>query len=101
MKVAVARLYSKILYFIREGIKWYRKGKLAHSVSAILKPYDLSFKGIVEDISNASRQVDEEAAAACRAEIRALHLKVQHLTQVTTSQFSFMACISIVLLTDN
>jgi hypothetical protein len=86
MKVAVARLYAKVLYFVRDAIKWYKKGKLAHSVSAILKPYDLSFKTVVEDISKASREVDAEAAAACRLEIRTLHLKIQHLTELSMSQ---------------
>lgn len=88
MRVAVARLYAKILHFVKEAISWYKKGKFAHSVSSILKPYELNFKTVIEDISKASRQVDEESAAACRAEIRALHLKIQHLTQLSTGQSS-------------
>jgi alkylated DNA repair dioxygenase AlkB len=86
MKVAVAQLYAKILYFVKDAIKWYKKGKLSHSVSAIWKPYDLGFKSIVEDISKASRRVDEEASAACKAEIRVLHLKLHQLAQASTGQ---------------
>jgi hypothetical protein len=83
MRVAVAQLYAKVLYFVQDAVKWYKKGKLAHSVSAVFKPYSLGFKTIVEEISEASRRVDQEASAASRAEIRELHIKLQQLSQLS------------------
>ena len=85
MKVAVAQLYAKVMYFVQHAVKWYSKGKLAHSVSSVFKPYGLSFKPIIDDISEASRRVDQEAAAASRAEIRELHIKIQEFSRLTTS----------------
>jgi EAL domain-containing protein (putative c-di-GMP-specific phosphodiesterase class I) len=83
MRLAVAHLYGKILCFVQEAMKWYKKGKIAHSVSAVFKPYELSFKPIVLEITEASRRVDHEASAASKAEIRELFLKVQQLTQIS------------------
>ena len=83
MKAAVAQLYAKILHFVRDAVKWYKKSKLAHSVSAVFKPYELSFKTIVEEISRASRRVDQEASAASKAEIRELHIKLQQFAQLS------------------
>lgn len=80
MRLAVAQLYAKIMYFVRDAVKWYKKGKFAHSVSAVLKPYGLGYKDIVEEISEASRRVDQEASAASKAEIRDLHIKLQQFT---------------------
>ena len=83
MRVAVAQLYAKVICFVRDAVKWYNKGKLAHSVAAIFKPYALGFKGIVDEISEASRRVDQEAEAAMRAEIRDLNIKSQHFFQIS------------------
>ncbi len=83
MRVAVAQLYAKVMYFVQDAVKWYKKGKLAHSVSAVFKPYSLGFKAIVEEISEASRRVDQEASAASKAEIRELHIKIEQLAQMS------------------
>jgi LytS/YehU family sensor histidine kinase len=83
MRVAVAQLYAKVLYFVKDAVKWYKKGKLAHSISSVWKPYELGFKTIVEEISEASRRVDQEASAASKAEIRELHIKLEQFTQLS------------------
>jgi hypothetical protein len=83
MKSAVAQLYAKIIHFVQDAVKWYKKSKLAHSVSAVFRPYDLGFKTIVEEISIASRRVDQEASAASKAEIRELHIKFEQFTQLS------------------
>jgi hypothetical protein len=85
MRVAVAQLYAKIMSFVQDAVKWYKKSKLAHSVSAVFKPYGLGFKAIVEDISEASRRVDQEASAASKAEIRDLNIKLQQFAQLSMS----------------
>jgi len=73
--------------FLKYTIRWYEMGKIKHPISAMIKPYSLSFKAIVEDIGEASRNMDKEAsAAAFHAEIRALSLQVRHLTEISTSK---------------
>jgi hypothetical protein len=86
MNSAVAQLYVKIMYFVQDAVRWYKMGKIKHSISAITKPYTLSFKDIVEEIAEASRNVDKEASAASKAEIRGLHLQVLHLSEVSKSK---------------
>ncbi|KAI0021358.1 hypothetical protein F4780DRAFT_770257 [Xylariomycetidae sp. FL0641] len=76
MREAVSLVYAKIIDFAILAIKWYKKGKLKHSISAIAKPFGLSFKPILEEITERSRRVDELASAASKAEIRDLHLRV-------------------------
>ena len=87
MNRAVAHLYVKIMSFVQAAVKWYKTGKFKHSIASITRPYDLSFKDIVEEIAEASRNVDKEASAASRAEIRGLHLQVIHLTEISKSTF--------------
>jgi hypothetical protein len=83
IKATVAQLYAKILHFIRDIVRWYKKSKLAHSISTVFKPYNLGFKAIVEEISKASRRVDQEASAASKAKIRELHIKLQQFAQLS------------------
>lgn len=78
---AVSMVYAKIIEFSVRAIKWYKKNKLKHSITSIIKPFSLSFKDIVDEISERSRTVDELASAAAKAEIRDLHINVHHLTQ--------------------
>ncbi|KAL6407249.1 nacht domain protein [Ilyonectria robusta] len=78
---AVSMVYAKIIEFSIRAIKWYKKNKLKHSITSIIKPFSLSFKDIVDEISDRSRTVDELASAAAKAEIRDLHINVRHLTQ--------------------
>jgi hypothetical protein len=87
MNRAVAQLYVKIMCFVQDAVKWYKMGKFKHSITSITKPYDLSFKDIVEEIAEASRNVDKKASAASRAEVRGLHLQVIHLTEISKSTF--------------
>jgi hypothetical protein len=86
MNLAVAQLYVKVMRFVQDAVGWYKMGKIKHSISAITRPYALSFKDIVEEVAEASRNVDKEAAAASRAEIRGLHMQVLHLTEISKSK---------------
>jgi hypothetical protein len=84
MQSAVANTYAKIIQFVLEVAKWYKKNKLQHAIAAIVKPFKLSFKGIVDEIAERSRLVDELAAAASKAELRDVHLKVNTLYHENT-----------------
>jgi hypothetical protein len=90
MNRTVAQLYVKIMRFVQDAVRWYKMGKIKHSLTSITRPYDLSFKDLVEEIAEASRNVDKEASAASRAEIRGLHLQVIHLTEISKSKFSVL-----------
>ncbi|KXH49269.1 hypothetical protein CNYM01_06985 [Colletotrichum nymphaeae SA-01] len=79
MQDAVSQLYAKIIEFALMAIKWYKKGKLSHSFTAIIKPFSLGFKPIVEEIAERSKHVDELANAAVKAEIRDLHAEMRDL----------------------
>jgi hypothetical protein len=79
MQEAVSMVYAKILEFSIMAIKWYKKGKLMHSISSVIKPFGLSFKPIVDELSERSRRVDELASAAAKAEIRDLHVNIHGL----------------------
>jgi hypothetical protein len=82
VKEAVAQLYAHIIKFILFAVRWYKKGKVAHSIASILHPFQISCKDIVEDILECSRRVDSLASAASKAELRDLHITVQHLTEM-------------------
>lgn len=79
MKEAVALVYAKIIEFELLAVKWYKKGKLMHSIAAVVNPFSLSFKDIIEDITQYSRRIDQLASAASKAEIRDLHIQVKEL----------------------
>ncbi|OBR14149.1 Nacht domain protein [Colletotrichum higginsianum IMI 349063] len=81
MQDAVSQLYAKIIEFIMMAVKWYKKGKLAHSLTAITKPFNLGFKPIIEDITERSRRIDELASAASKAELRDLHISIHGLNK--------------------
>ena len=86
MKKAVAYLYASILQFFEQATKWYKQGRFKHSIFSITKPYELGFQKIVDDISECSRNVDQLAAAASRAEIRDLHIQVCQLAEVAIGE---------------
>jgi hypothetical protein len=86
MQNAICQLFAKIIKFSQEAIKHYKKGRLAKSFSAVVKPFSLSFKHLIDDISQCSRHVDELANSASKAEIRDLHIQVQRLEGLALSR---------------
>jgi hypothetical protein len=82
VKEAVAQLYAHIIKFIQFAVRWYKKGKIAHSIAAILQPFQISCKDIVEGIAECSRRVDSLASSASKAELRDLHITVQQLARI-------------------
>ncbi|KAI0126177.1 hypothetical protein BJ170DRAFT_462938 [Xylariales sp. AK1849] len=76
MQIGVANVYAKIIEFVLETVKWYKKNKLQHAIAAVVGPYKLSFKDIVDEIAVRSRRVDELASTAVKAELRDVHAKV-------------------------
>ncbi|KAJ9131624.1 Nacht domain protein [Pleurostoma richardsiae] len=87
---AVASVYAKIIEFDLLAIKFYKKGRLLHSITSIVKPFSLSFKPVVEEIMERSRRVDEEASMASKAEIRSQHFKIHQLIETVAAQQSLL-----------
>ncbi|TDZ26513.1 hypothetical protein Cob_v001431 [Colletotrichum orbiculare MAFF 240422] len=75
MQDTVAQLYAKILEFTLMAIKFYKKGKLSHSILSVIKPFSLSFQPIIEEITERSRRVDQLASALSKAELRDLRIE--------------------------
>ncbi|KAF4462916.1 Nacht domain [Fusarium albosuccineum] len=78
---AVSMVYAKIIEFSIAAIKWYKKNKFMHAILSIIKPFSLSFKDIIDEVSDWSRRVDKLASAAAKAEIRGLHVDVHGLRE--------------------
>ncbi|KAF6811845.1 hypothetical protein CMUS01_13184 [Colletotrichum musicola] len=79
MQDAVSQLYAKIIEFFLMAIKWYKRGRLSHSIRSIVEPFSLGFKPIIDEITERSRRVDELANAASKAELRDLHVSIRGL----------------------
>ncbi|KAF3353431.1 hypothetical protein VD0004_g4977 [Verticillium dahliae] len=91
MQDSVAMVYAKILEFFVMAVRWYKKGKVMHSLSSITKPFSLSFKPVIEEITERSRRVDELASAASKAEIRDLHIRIHRLDKTLVQVTEMMA----------
>ncbi|KAI1321372.1 hypothetical protein F5Y16DRAFT_388897 [Xylariaceae sp. FL0255] len=87
MQEAVAQVYAKIVEFSILAIKWYKKGRLSHTISSLANPFSLRYKPILEEITERSQRVDQLANAASKAEIRDLHIRLlgldKRLAQMT------------------
>ena len=83
---AISKLYAHIIAFIQYAVRWYRKGKLAHSVASILKPFQIKGKPMMEEIDECSKTVEKLAMSANRAETRALHQKVSELARLENGE---------------
>ena len=90
-----ARLYAHILRFTQRAIVWYRHGKLKHCWDAIARPWAVRFKDECEEIEQRSRQMDNLASAASKAELRDTHLELtearKELLRVSQGNAQLMA----------
>ncbi|KAI0876417.1 hypothetical protein GGS24DRAFT_513777 [Hypoxylon argillaceum] len=91
MQEAVSQVYAKIVEFSVLAIKWYKKGRFSHSISALTKPFSLKYKPLLDDITDRSRRVDQLANAASKAEIRDLHIQVVGLDKRFIQMTEIMA----------
>jgi hypothetical protein len=85
MKYATSKLYACMLRFFQDTLKWYKSSSTKRVLSSIYSPFELRFKETVDQINEWSREVDQIASAAARAELRDLHTKVDQLVQVSLS----------------
>jgi hypothetical protein len=79
MSRAVTTVYVSILQLLQQAAGWYSEGKVKHFVSSIIRPYELRFKDLVDDIARSSRQVDQLAFTASQKELKELHTEHKEL----------------------
>ncbi|KAL1631197.1 hypothetical protein SLS56_004444 [Neofusicoccum ribis] len=98
IREAVALLYSRILGFILNAVRWYRQGRLKHAWNALANPWALSFKDDMDEIGDVARTVESLSKGAAKAELRETHLELmqtrselQNLTQYVKTEFQRMA----------
>ena len=82
MHRAVSTVYANIIKFLQRVMNWYSEGRIKHIVSSILRPYELRFKDLVDEIARCSRGVDQLAFMASQVELRNMHVeqKEMHMT---------------------
>ncbi|KAF8246083.1 hypothetical protein K440DRAFT_491115, partial [Wilcoxina mikolae CBS 423.85] len=85
IKQAVSRLYAYIIQLMQRAVGWYKQGRVRHALSAIANPFSLTYQDIVDNICEASRNVDNLASAAARAEQRDMHIQIQQLARARKS----------------
>ena len=79
IKIGVAQIYKHILRFTQKAIAWYKRGKVAHAMHAIVKPWELQFEDDVIAIQEQSLIIEADASVASRAELRDAHLQIYKL----------------------
>jgi len=77
--IGIAQLYKHILKFAQKAVAWYKKGKVAHALHSIVKPWELQFEDDVTAIQEQSLSIEADANVASRAELRDAHLQIYKL----------------------
>ncbi|KAH7311323.1 hypothetical protein B0I35DRAFT_437900 [Stachybotrys elegans] len=73
MQAAVERLYSYLVEFLVTAHSWCKESRLKRSLHAITSPPELQYKGILEQISEASRHISNLAVTGSQVELRVMH----------------------------
>jgi hypothetical protein len=77
MKQVAARLYSKIIFFFQKALKWFNRGKAAHAIGAVIKPWALHYEEDVRAIESETLNLRQHTAAAAQAELRDIHIELR------------------------
>ncbi|KAK4207534.1 hypothetical protein QBC37DRAFT_433328 [Rhypophila decipiens] len=81
MKNAVANLYRHILLFLKQAVKWYTVGPAGRALTALFKPFELSYKDTVEQIRLCAGTIDSIASISVKAEVRDINMFLQEVSQ--------------------
>lgn len=81
MQQAVAKLYANLIHFMVHTLEWYQKSKAKRAIGAIFKPFALEFQSQLTEVNELSKTVDEIAATAAQAELRAVHAKIEDVNK--------------------
>jgi hypothetical protein len=69
----VARIYSLILRFLVDSIKFYKASRLPHSLDSISRPWKLRFQDTYDDVALHAAQLKDLSSLAAKAELRDVH----------------------------
>jgi hypothetical protein len=90
MRHAVASLYAHIMLFLKQAMKWYSVGPAGRVLSALFKPFELSYGDAVEQIEQCSQEIDKLASVSAKMEIRDIHQaigRIENKLQSMQSRF--------------
>ncbi|RGP72193.1 hypothetical protein FSPOR_2865 [Fusarium sporotrichioides] len=77
MKDAVASLYAHILLFLQKAARWYNYSSAGRALSALFRPFELSYKESLDQIILCSQQIDDISSIASKVEIREIKVLVE------------------------
>ena len=97
----VASIYSLILRFLLESIKFFKASRLQHSLDSLFRPWKLRFQDTYDDIAQRASELKDLLSLAARAELRDVHLSLEEsrqdmnlqIMQVKSAQTSMEALI--------
>ena len=72
-------MYAHIINLLQRVLHWCLEGRIKHIVSSILRPDELRFKDLVDEIARCSRIVDQISFAASQVELRDMHIEQKEL----------------------
>ncbi|GKT75274.1 hypothetical protein ColTof4_07697 [Colletotrichum tofieldiae] len=98
MREAVGTLYASLLRFFIRAREWCSEGSVRHLIHSITRPVELRYRDLLEDITAASREIDQLASSGARVEIREMNSK---LNDVISKLDSFHAMHSSALVDTN
>ncbi|KAI1739150.1 hypothetical protein F4680DRAFT_466671 [Xylaria scruposa] len=81
MKDAVANLYAHILLFLKQVVRWYVVGPAGRALTALFKPYELSYKDTVEQIRLCANTIDGIANISMKVEVREMNVFLREQSQ--------------------
>ncbi|USP80425.1 hypothetical protein yc1106_07699 [Curvularia clavata] len=77
MKSAMTDLYAYLLRFFIRARDWYEESTIKSVVYAVLRPVELRYNELLEQITEVSRTIDQLAVTGQQAEFRDMHLAIQ------------------------
>jgi hypothetical protein len=81
MRDAVANLYAQVLLFLRQAVKWYQMGPAGRALTALFKPFELSYKDTVESIRDCAQSINEISSISAKEETREINQIIQRVNK--------------------
>jgi len=79
IKEAVNQLHVCLIHFMLAALKWYKKRRVSHAISAVLKPWALGYEQHVEAIEEQARRIEGLSSSTSQAELRVQHREIREL----------------------
>lgn len=78
MKDAIGRLYTHILLFLKQALEWYSVGPARRAFKALFKPFQLSYKGTIDQIKLCTQIIDTISDTGLKLEVRDMRLLLEN-----------------------